>query len=152
MELDPIDIQILNLLQKDAKITNKQLSLKLNLSTTAIYERIKKMERVGVIKRYAAVLDREALGKTLMVFAQVALERHSKQNIDDFEAKANELPEVLECYHISGEYDYLLKMTFESMDAYREFIVGKLMNIQSIGNTHSIFVMHEVKNEVGYQL
>ncbi|MGT5494251.1 Lrp/AsnC family transcriptional regulator, partial [Escherichia coli] len=83
-------------------MTNKQLSLKLNLSTTAVYERIKKLERSGLIKKYAAILNRKVLGKELMVFAHVRLDRHSKQNISDFESQISLLEEVHECYHISG--------------------------------------------------
>lgn len=152
MKLDSIDLSLLNLLQADAKETNKQLALKLNLSTTAVYERIKKLEKSGLIKRYAAILNRKVLGKELMVFAHVRLDRHSKQNISDFESQISLLEEVHECYHISGDYDYILKMTFSTMDAYRDFMLKKLTAIPSIGNTQSVFVINEVKSEVGYRL
>lgn len=151
MNLDTLDYKILNHLQKDSKMTNKQLSLQLNLSPTAVFERIKKMERAGIIKNYSAVLDRKLLGRELMVFTHVKLERHSKQNINDFEKQITALNEVHECYHVSGDSDYILKMTFTDMDAYRDFIVTKLTTIPSIGSTHSIFVINEVKSESGYK-
>lgn len=152
MLLDEIDIQLLNLIQQDAKYTHKYLSIQLNLSTTAIHERIKKLERVGVIKKYAAILDRKILERELLVFSHVKLVRHSQQNIADFETQIAKLKEVHECYHISGDYDYILKMSFENMDVYREFMVNQLTTIPSIGSTHSLFVINEVKNEIGFEL
>lgn len=152
MNLDKTDFRILKLLQQDSKMTNKQLSSKLNLSVTAIYERTKKLEKSGIIKRYAAILDRKLLGRELMVFSQVKLERHTKQNIEDFEYRILQLNEVHECNHVSGDSDYILKMTFRDMDEYRDFIVTKLTSIPGIGSTHSIFVINEVKSEAGFEL
>lgn len=147
--MDERDIEILEVLQENSKITHKQLSLKLNLSTTAIYERVKKLERTGIIKTYAAILNRNLLGKELLVLSHIKLEKHSQKNISDFEKKILELKEVQECFHVSGDYDYILKMLFKNMDSYRDFMVNKLTTIPSIGSTHSIFVIHEVKNEIG---
>ena len=147
--MDEKDIEILEALQENSKITHKQLSLKLNLSTTAIYERVKKLERTGIIKTYAAILNRNLLGKELLVLSHIKLEKHSQKNISDFEKKILELKEVQECFHVSGDYDYILKMLFKNMDSYRDFMVNKLTTIPSIGSTHSIFVIHEVKNEIG---
>lgn len=152
MQMDTVDVRLLNLLQENAKITHKQLSLQLNLSATAIYERIKKMERAGVIEKYTALLNRKLLGRELMVFTHVRLVRHSQENIADFEQEIALINEINECYHISGDYDYILKMTFHDMDDYREFMLKKLTTIPSIGNTHSIFVINEVKNEIAYVL
>lgn len=152
MNLDEKDFEILNALQVNSKITHKQLSLNLHLSTTAVYERIKKLERAGIIKNYAAVLDRKALGKELLVLSHIKLEKHSQQNIAEFEKKIFALNEVHECFHVSGDYDYILKMTFQNMDAYRDFMVNKLTTIPSIGSTHSVFVINEVKNEIGMKL
>lgn len=152
MNLDKTDTRILNLLQENAKYTHKQLSLKLNLSPTAVYERIKKLEREGIIRNYQANLNRKLLGRELMVFSHIKLERHSQQNIADFERQISKLKEVHECFHVSGDYDYILKMTFKNMDVYRDFMVNKLTTIPSIGSTHSIFVINEVKNETGIEL
>lgn len=151
MNLNPTDFKILNLLQKDSKMTHKLLSLTLNLSPTAVFERIKKLERNGIIKKYSVVLDRKLLGHELLVFTHVKLERHSKQNISDFESQITGFSEIHECYHVSGDSDYILKMSFTDMDAYRDFIVTKLTSIPSIGSTHSIFVINELKSNTGYE-
>lgn len=151
MNLDKTDLEILNHLQENSKFTHKQLSIKLSLSPTAIFERIKKLERTGIIRGYSAILDRKTLGKELMVFSHIKLEKHSQKNITEFEKQIKLLKEVHECYHVSGDYDYILKMTFSDMDSYREFMVKKLTTIPSIGSTHSIFVINEVKNEVGFR-
>jgi Lrp/AsnC family leucine-responsive transcriptional regulator len=150
--MDQIDKKLLNLLQQDAKMTHKELSLKLNLSTTAIYERIKKMEKAGIIEKYSAILNRKSLGRELMVYCHIKLEKHSQENIALFEKQISKLPEVHECFHVSGDYDYILKMTFSDMDVYRDFMVNKLTTISCIGSSHSIFVINEVKSEVGYSL
>lgn len=152
MNLDRLDLEILNQLQENSKLTHKQLSMKLNLSVTAVFERVKKLERSGIIKTYAAILDRKELGRELMVYSHVKLEKHSQKNISEFEKQIKLLDEVHECYHVSGDYDYILKMTFSDMDEYRGFMVNKLTTIPSIGSTHSIFVISEVKSEVGYKL
>lgn len=152
MNLDKIDFEILNHLQENSKYTHKQLSLQLNLSATAVFERIKKLECAEIIKGYSAVLNRRKLGRELMVFSHIKLEKHSKQNITEFEKQIKLLKEVHECYHVSGDYDYILKMTFSDMDEYRSFMVQKLTTIPCIGSTHSIFVINEVKSEMGFRL
>lgn len=152
MQLDQTDKTILNLLQENAKITHKQLSHSLNLSVTAIYERVKKLEKAGIIEKYAAVLDRKSLGRELLVLIQVKLNVHSHKNIGVFEKEISNLEEVHECFHVSGDYDYLLKATFDNMDGYRDFLVNKLAAISAIGSNHSIFVINEVKNEQGIRL
>lgn len=146
MGLDSIDKKILGLIQYDCKQTNKELSYKLNLSVTAVFERIKKLERLGVILRYVAVLDREKVGLGFVVFCQIKLAQHSKEFLTKFEAEVIKLEEVLECFHVSGEYDYLLKILVKDMDHYRTFMVNKLTTIQHIGSTESSFNISEVKN------
>lgn len=152
MNLDTKDLDILSRLQKDSTITHKQLSEHLGLSTTAVYERVKKLERLGIIKKYAAILDRKAMGMELLVISHVKLVRHSQSNIEEFESQILQLSEVLECFHVSGDYDYVLKMTFKNMEDYRDFMITKITALQSIGSTHSIFVINEVKNDVGYRI
>lgn len=152
MAMDTTDKAILNFLQEDAKITHKQLSYRLNLSVTAIYERVKKMEKAGIIEKYAALLNRKILGRELLVLIQVKLNVHSHGNIAVFEKEIALLDEVHECFHVSGDYDYLLKATFDDMDGYRDFLVNKLAAISAIGSNHSIFVINEVKNEQGIRL
>lgn len=145
--LDAIDKKILYLLQKDSKQTNKQLSLQLNLSVTAIYERIRKLEKSGFIKGYVALVSKEKLNKSLIVFCQIKLVQHTKEYVVYFEREVAGLEEVMECFHVSGEYDYLLKVCVSDMEAFREFMVNKLTTLKHIGSTQSSFVINEVKSE-----
>ncbi|HSI68950.1 MAG TPA: Lrp/AsnC family transcriptional regulator [Gillisia sp.] len=146
MKLDDIDIKILRQLQQDSKITNKELSGKLDLSVTAIYERIKRLERNKVVARYVALLNPEKVEKGFTVLCQIKLLQHTKSYMIKFEAEVARLPEVLECYHVSGEYDYNLKVVVKDMEAYREFMVTKLTTLEHIGSTQSTFIINQVKN------
>ncbi|RKE95134.1 Lrp/AsnC family transcriptional regulator [Ichthyenterobacterium magnum] len=146
MILDEIDEQILVLLQTDSKQTNKELSNKLNLSVTAVYERIKKLEREGIISRYVALIEKKKIDKSFVAFCNIKLLQHSKDYVMQFERDVTKLDEVLECYHISGDYDYLLKVIVSDMEAFREFMVKKLTTISHIGSTHSTFMINEVKH------
>lgn len=146
MKLDNKDHKILNLLQQDSKMTNKEISLKLNLSVTAVYERIKRLEREGVISGYVAMVEPEKVEKGFVVFCQIKLIQHTKSYLTSFEAEVKSLPEVLECFHVSGEYDYILKVLVKDMQAYREFMVAKLTSLDHIGSTQSTFVISPVKN------
>ncbi|WP_435260712.1 Lrp/AsnC family transcriptional regulator [Tenacibaculum sp. nBUS_03] len=152
MKLDIIDKKLLTLLQKDSKQTNKSLSLQLGLSVTAVYERIKKLEREDVITQYVAVVDKNKIEKSLLVFCHIKLEKHTKEYITDFEKEINKLHEVTECFHLSGEYDYLLKIYIKDMDSYREFMVNKVTGLKHIGSTHSVFTIGEVKNTIAIAL
>lgn len=144
--LDALDRQLLEELQDNCKQTNKQLSLKLHLSATAVYERIKKLERMGVIRNYVALLDRDKVSLGLTVFCHIKLSQHSQDFLDHFETAVTKLPEVLEVYHVSGAYDYLLKVIVSDMDHFRNFMVSKLTSIQHIGSTQSSFSISEVKS------
>lgn len=146
MELDIIDKKILSLLQQDSKKTNKELSLKLDLSVTAVYERIKKLEREGVISRYVALVNKQKAQKSFVVFCHIRLVQHSKSYLTKFEAEVVKLEEVVACYHVSGDHDYILQVLVKDMEAYREFMVTKLTNLEHIGNTHSTFMINEVKS------
>ncbi|CAM4065852.1 Lrp/AsnC family transcriptional regulator [Flavobacterium antarcticum] len=152
MNFDAIDTKLLELLQNDAKQTTKQLSLKLNLSVTAVYERIKKLEREGVIEKQVVLLNRNKIGKAFVVFCHLKLMQHTKEFISQFEREVVKLNEVLECFHVSGDYDYILKICVENMEEYREFMVTKLTTLQHIGSTHSTFMIGEVKNTTVYTL
>ncbi len=145
MKLDAVDRSLLKIVQEDCKLTNKELSGKLNLSVTAVYERIKKLEREGLIQDYVALLDTEKLHRNFMVLCQVRLERHSREFWGKFEEDVLKLEEVTECLHISGDYDYILKIRVKDMNAFREFLGEKLTTLEHIGSTHSTFVINEVK-------
>lgn len=148
--MDAIDKNLLKLLQEDTKKTTKELSLKLNLSVTAVYERIKKLEREGVIHKYVALLNRNKIDKGFVVFCHLKLVQHTKEYITYFEKEVVQLPEVLECFHVSGDYDYILKICVKDMEAYREFMVKKLTTLNHIGSTHSTFMIGEVKNTTAF--
>jgi len=143
--LDHIDKELLKLLQNDSKQTNKGLSHALGLSVTAVYERIRKLEKNGIISKYVTLIDKKKVNKAFVAFCHVKLVQHSQDYVMKFEREVRKLDEVLECYHISGDYDYLLKVLVEDMEAFREFMVKKLTNINHIGSTHSMFMISEVK-------
>jgi Lrp/AsnC family leucine-responsive transcriptional regulator len=146
MKLDAIDKQLLTLLQQNSKQTNKQLSQQLNLSVTAIFERIKKLELNGVIKQYVALLDKKKVDLGFTVFCHVKLTKHEQKSIANFETEIEQLSEVLECFHVSGDYDYLLKVAVTDMDHFRTFMVNKLTSLEEIGSTQSSITIKEVKN------
>ncbi|WP_313376158.1 Lrp/AsnC family transcriptional regulator [Chishuiella sp.] len=152
MKFDAIDRQLLMYLQENSKITYKELSDKLSLSSTAIHERIKKLEKSGIISKYVALVNRRIINKDLLVFSHIKLQQHSTENIQFFEKEIQNLKEVQSCFHVSGDYDYIVKMAFESMDEYRDFMINKLTKINVIGNSHSIFVIGDVKDDTAYQL
>ncbi len=146
MIFDTTDKKLLEYLQHDSKQTNKELSNKLGLSVTAVYERIKKLEKEGFINKYVALVNKEKIEKSFVVFCHIKLVQHAQDYVMKFEKEVANLNEVLECYHISGDYDYLLKVLVEDMAAFREFMVKKLTTINHIGSTHSMFVINEVKH------
>ncbi|AJR04386.1 Lrp/AsnC family transcriptional regulator [Siansivirga zeaxanthinifaciens] len=146
MIFDATDKKLLEYLQTDSKQTNKELANKLNLSVTAVYERIRKLEREGYIKSYVALLNKEQVDKAFVTFCHIKLVQHTQDFVVKFEKEVAKLNEVLECYHISGDYDYLLKVLVKDMPAFREFMVNKLTSINHIGSTHSMFVINEVKH------
>ena len=146
MKLDVLDLSILKLLQKNSKLTNKALSTHLSLSVTAVYERIKKLEKTGIIKGYVALLSKEKLDQSFVAFCHVKLIQHTQDNVKQFEKEVIKIDEVLECYHLSGDYDYLLKVHVKDMESYRNFMIEKLTNLNHIGSTHSMFMINEVKH------
>jgi len=144
--LDSKDKKLLILLQNDAKITTKQLAAELDLSVTAVFERIKKLEKQQIIKSYVALLNPEKIQKDFIVLCHVKLVQHKKEYISQFEKEITQFPEVLECFHVSGDSDYILKICVKDIQEYREFMVSKLTNLQHIASTQSSFMIKEVKN------
>ncbi|WP_394971684.1 Lrp/AsnC family transcriptional regulator [uncultured Croceitalea sp.] len=145
MVLDEIDKKLLALLQADSKKTTKAYAMSLNLSTTAVYERIRKLEREGVITDYVALVDKKKINRDFTILCQVRLSQHTKDNILRFERQVQQLNEVSECNHVSGDYDYMLTIHVSDMTAYREFMINKLTAIDQIGSTQSSFVINPVK-------
>ena len=150
--LDSIDLQILRTLQKNSKLTTKELADAVNLTPTPVFERQKRLERRGYIKRYVAVLDAEKLGLGLQVFCKVKLKQINHEIADAFARRIMRLPEVTECHNTSGNYDYLLKVRAANMKQYQEFVLNKLGDIDSLGSIESMFVMSEVKQDYGLHI
>ncbi len=146
MELDLVDQQLVKLLQEDCKKTTKHYADILQLSKTAVYERIRRLERTGVITQYVALVDKKKLQKDFTVLCHIRLVQHTKDNVLRFEREVLKLEEVSECFHVGGDYDYILKINVADMKSYREFMLTKLTTINNIGNTQSSFVISEVKN------
>lgn len=145
IKIDAKDRELLTLLQEDSKWTTKEYANRLGLSTTAVYERIKRLEKTGVITKYVALIDKTKVNKAFMVLCHVKLIQHIKEYVLQFEREVILLDEVSECHHTSGDYDYILKVNVSNMEAYREFMVTKLTAIKNIGSTQSSFVISEVK-------
>ncbi|MFS4491667.1 Lrp/AsnC family transcriptional regulator [Maribacter sp. 2308TA10-17] len=146
MKLDEIDKKLLSLLQSDCKMTTAAYAKQLHLSTTAVYERIKRLEKNGVVASYVALIDKKKVDKAFTVLCHIKLIQHIKENVLKFEQEVLQLDEVVECYHISGDYDYILKIHVRDMQAYRDFMVTKLTAISNIGSTQSSFAINEVKH------
>ncbi|GAA4320360.1 Lrp/AsnC family transcriptional regulator [Compostibacter hankyongensis] len=144
-QLDEKDLAILRLLQEDAKITVREIATRVHLSTTPVHERIKRMEEEGVIRQYVALVDHTKVGKGLMVICYVSLKEHSKQAGARFIRAVRGLDEVVECYNISGEFDFMLKVVAANMDAYYDFHVNKLSQTENMGHLQSVFVMGIIK-------
>ena len=145
ISLDTKDLAILRLLQENARMTVKEISEKVHLTTTPVHERIKRMEETGVIKQYATLVDNTKVKKGLMVICYVSLKQHSKNAGDKFIKTIHQLSEVIECYNISGEFDFMLKVVAEDMNTYYDFHVNKLSQIENMGHVQSVFVMGIIK-------
>lgn len=151
-KLDQKDKDILELLQVNSKITVKELALRVNLSPTPVFERIKRLEKEGIIRGYMAHLDKEKLGYDLTVFCQVSLKTHTEKLIQDFEQAIKNMPEVVEAYHIAGNFDYLLKVIAHNNKQYHQFIIETLSKLDMISNLQSNFVMFETKKRSAYNI
>lgn len=143
---DATDLKILKLLEQNAKLTNKEIAAELGLTITPIHERIKKLEREGFIVRYKIEINRKKVGLRLLAFCSVSLKNHQREFIDKFEQDVMHLNEVIECYHIGGMFDYLLKVLVQDMETYQKFVSNKLADLDNIGNVQSSFVMSEIKS------
>ena len=147
--LDETDIKILRCLQQDARLTIKEIASKVMLSTTPVFERIKRMEREGYIKRYATILDAEKLHKGFIVYCSVKLKPLNKQVAEQFCEVIRGVSEVTECYNISGQFDYLLKVRAPDMKYYQQLVLDVLGQLPMLSSQESTFVMEEIKNDFG---
>jgi Lrp/AsnC family leucine-responsive transcriptional regulator len=150
--LDKTDLQILRILQGNARLTTKELAASVHLSSTPVYERLKRLENNGYIKKYIAVLDAAKLNQGFIVFCRVKLRRMNRDIALAFTRVIQEIPEVTECYNISGSHDYLLKIHAPNMHYYQQFTLNVLGGIDSLGSIESSFVMDEVKHQYGIHI
>jgi len=145
-DLDNVDLLLLKELANDAKQTNKELAARVNLSPSPVFERIKRLESAGYIKKYIAVLDAQKFNQGFIVFCNIRLKQHDKLIGHKFVEDVLKIDEVTECYNVSGDYDFILKVYARDMKHYQNFVFNKLGSVDSIGSTHSTFVMDEIKN------
>ena len=150
--LDETDLQILKTLQRNAKLTTKELAEAVHLTPTPVFERQKRLERQGYIRKYVAIIDPEKMGLGLLVFCKVKLQQINHEKADAFVRRIMRIPEVTECYNTSGAYDYLLKVRAQGLKQYQEFVLNKLGDIDNISAIESTFVMSEVKQSYGINI
>lgn len=146
MKLDRKDLKILDLLQENANISNKQIALATNLTLTPVYERIKKLAAMSLLKKKVYLLNRKKLGLNVMVLVSVKIEKHSEEGALSFMNEIKKFPEVVECLHVTGAFDFQLKVCTKDIDHYHEFNFKKLATIKNISQMESYFVMKEVIN------
>lgn len=145
MKLDPIDIKILDILQQDGRITTKALAERLNLTTTPVFERVKKLEREGFIDKYVALLNQKKIDKKLIEFVSISLKNHTRSYLESFVAEMDKFNEVQECYHIAGNFDFMLKVVMKDMEAYERFLLTKISTNNDIATVQSSFVLSKNK-------
>ncbi|EKB05168.1 Lrp/AsnC family transcriptional regulator [Myroides odoratimimus] len=144
--LDETDLKLLRILCDNSNLTTKEIALQVNLSATPVFERIKRLEKEGFIKKYIALIDAEKLNKGFIVFCNIKLKQHERLINNKFVEDIMLIDEVVECYNISGDFDFILKVYANDMKHYQDFVFNKLAMVDSIGSTHSSFVMREIKN------
>lgn len=144
--LDETDLRLLDLLQHDSRLTIKQLAAKVHLSTTPVFERVKRMEQEGIIEKYVAVINAEKIGRGFAAFCNVRMKQHTYENGLRMMEAVQHIPEIVECYNISGDYDFMFKIYVEDMHHYQQFVLRILGELDCIGSVNSFFVLGEVKN------
>jgi len=151
-ELDLLDLHILRLLQKDATLTNKEIAFELKKSVATIHERIRRLKEDGYITKIVALLDRKKINKGLIAFSQVLLNDHTAKTLATFEKEVSKFPEVMECFQMTGTFDFILRIATSDMDAYHEFYRNKLATLPNITTVQSFFVLSETKSITAYPI
>lgn len=151
-KLDAVDKRLLELLQADSKMNVKEIAAQLNMTKTPIYERIKRYDKEGIIEKYVAVLNRETVNNSMVVFCSVSLESQKLEEIEKFNTAIKNIPEVMECYLMGGANDFLLKVVVSDLNAYHQFSSGKLAALPNVGQIKSTFVLNEVKRSTIFPL
>jgi DNA-binding Lrp family transcriptional regulator len=148
--LDPLDLEILRLMQDDASLTMKEIAAKVYKSVATVHERIRKLKEEGYIKRIVAILDRKKINRGLIAFSQVLLNDHTAETLATFEREVSKFPEVMECFQMTGTFDFILRIATSDMDAYHEFYRNKLATLPNISTVQSFFVLSETKSVTAY--
>ncbi len=151
-EIDELDKQILRLLQVDASVTHRQIAQTLRRSITTIHDRISRLKQEGIILRSVAVLDRKKIGKGLLTFSHVLLNQHTIEVLEQFERAVKKFPEVLECFQMTGSFDFLLRISTRDMEEYHEFYRYKLAKLPNITTVNSYFALSETKSITAYPI
>lgn len=151
-QIDPVDIAIMRALQADGNLSNVDLARRINLSPPATHARLRRLEKEGFIRQYTAIIDREKTGYDLLCFIHVSLQMHQLEQVEGFRQWTRKMPEVLECHHITGEYDYLLKVTLRNRKDLERFVVDKLTPIPGVARIHTSLVLTEVKSTMSLPL
>jgi Lrp/AsnC family leucine-responsive transcriptional regulator len=151
-ELDKIDHGILNLLQQDAQLPHKAIARKVGMSPNSVNVRIKRLVTEGFIKKYVVLVDHKKIGRGLIAYTQVQVKPHTEENLSAFLIEAVKLDEVMECSHLTGKFDFLLKIAVADMDEYNHLLRYKLAKLPKVDNMESLFVMSQAKSETAYHL
>lgn len=151
-DLDVFDLNILRILQKDASLTNKEIASQLNKSVATVHERVRRLKEQGYIKRVVAILDRKKINKSLIAFSQVLLHDHTAETLATFEREVSKFPEVMECFQMTGTFDFVLRIATSDMDAYHDFYRNKLAKLPNITTVQSFFVLSETKSVTAYPI
>jgi len=151
MELDKTDKAILNIIQGNARISHKEISEKLYLTRTPIFERIKKMERAGIISKYITLLNPKKINRDLQVFCFVTIAKHGLNYVNDFQNQVAKFKVVMECFHVAGNFDFLMKVMVKDVNEYQQFVLTELSTIKNISHVQSSFVLGELKHELAFE-
>jgi len=151
-ELDHTDIALLKLLQQNAELSNRELAIKVHKAITTVQERIKRLKEFGYIKRTVAILDRKKIDRNLIAFSQVLLSDHTHETLGTFEREVAKFPEVMECFQMTGTFDFILRIATSDMDSYHDFYRNKLSLLPNITTVQSFFVLSETKSDTAYPL
>jgi Lrp/AsnC family leucine-responsive transcriptional regulator len=146
IKLDAIDRKILELLQSDSNITNAQLAQEVGLSPAPTLERVKKLETAGVIKSYHAVIDTASVGLGVSTFVMASLKGHNKENISKFMQAISEIEEIVECHHVTGQADFILKIVCTDIPSYQNLMLEKVTNIEVVDNLQSMVILSTFKD------
>jgi DNA-binding Lrp family transcriptional regulator len=150
--LDDIDLKILGLLQKDASLTHKEIAFKLHKSVATIHERTRRLKEEGFIRRIVAILDRKKIDRSLIAFSHVLLNDHTANTLNTFEQEVVKFPEVMECFQMTGTFDFILRIATRDMEEYHLFYRNKLAMLPNITTVQSFFVLSETKSDTAYPL